>query len=61
MDIARLQKFARRESGVSETMAFRLPPEDKQAFIDRCDELELSVGKVLRLLVSDFIRGSKDD
>lgn len=61
MDIERLQKLARREGNVSETMAFRLPPEDKQAFIDRCDELELSVGKVLRLLVSDFIRGSKND
>lgn len=57
MDLERLQKFARREGGVSETMAFRLPLEDKQAFIEKCDELELSVGKVLRLLVADFIAG----
>lgn len=59
MDMDRLRQYARREAGVSETMAFRLPAEDKEAFIEKCDQLDLSIGKVLRLLVADFIKGAK--
>lgn len=57
MELERLQEYAKREAGVSETMAFRLTPEVKEAFINKCDSLDLSVGKVLRLLVTDFVEG----
>lgn len=55
MNIDKLQQLAKREAGISETMAFRLTPEDKEAFIQKCDQHALSVGKVLRLLVAEFI------
>ena len=55
MDLDELKREAKREGEVSETMAFRLSPQDKATFIRICDKLELSVGKVLRLMVKEFI------
>lgn len=45
-----------RGAAQTEPMAFRLPVQDKARLLDICEAEGLSVGKLMRKLVNDFIR-----
>jgi len=51
MDLNKLKT----DSNNTETIAFRIPPRDKQALVDACNRNQLSLGKVMRLLVKEFL------
>ena len=38
-----------------ETLSFRLPEKDKRALLELCEERGLSVGRLMRALVREFI------
>lgn len=56
MDLDKL----RGDKNNSETIAFRLPTDLKQELLDVCDYHRLSVGKVMRELVTVFVTEAKD-
>ncbi len=43
------------------TISVRLSDEEKEAFDNRCKELDLTMSQVMRKYIKDFINESKED
>lgn len=55
MNIEKIVKESVRDDTMSANYTIKLHEEMKEAFIDKCDELALSPGKVLRNLMKEFL------
>ena len=60
MNIERVLSASGGDSHNTETIAFRLTPADKQQLLDLCQTQNLSLGRLMRALVSEFIEEAKD-
>lgn len=56
MNFDKIKAAAGGDTNNSETIAFRLRPETKQALLDICEREQLSLGKLLRELSAEFVR-----
>jgi antitoxin component of RelBE/YafQ-DinJ toxin-antitoxin module len=43
------------------TISVRLSDEEKEAFDNRCKELDLTMSQIMRKLIRDFINTEKED
>ena len=53
-----LDKFRVQKTDKTETLAFKLTPEDKKAFMDFCEKHNLKTGMILRTLLADFMKAN---
>jgi hypothetical protein len=44
----------------TETIAFRISPREKEALIDACYRHQLGLGKVMRMLVNEFLENLEE-
>lgn len=56
MNFDKIKAAAGGDTNNSETIAFRLRPDTKQALLDICDREQLSLGKLFREMAEEFVR-----
>lgn len=60
MNIERVLSASSGDSHNTETVAFRLTPADKHKLLELCQTRNLSLGRLMRALVAEFIEEAKD-
>lgn len=47
---------AKSEPGLTETLSFKIKERDKRVFLAECMRKELAAGRVMRMLVNQFVK-----
>ena len=59
MKKSKLDKFKTDSLAITDTMGFKIPTEDKKAFMVFCKDNDLKTGVVIRNLISTFMKDMK--
>jgi len=61
MNLNKVKELATGDLANTETIAFRLSEEDKKSLLAVCSKHNLSVGRLMRALVREFMEEMQDD
>lgn len=61
MNMRKILRESYGEADHNATIAFRLSEAQKEAFVSMCNEHNISIGRLMRALVREFMEGMQDD
>lgn len=60
MNIKRLLRESAGDTDNTATIAFRIPESDKEAFVELCNAQRISIGRLMRAMVREFMEEMED-